>query len=152
MGLEAQEALVLARGLITRLREADVSPADISSDDGALDVLHAALEIVAGDGFLDANGALEDASRLHQFISAADWPGSILEEKTELLGACSLWTWRLARKAGKPGLADVWAVKHSAVMDDILAVPAIPDTLQPSFEINQVAPAGGHGGVDFIIL
>jgi tetratricopeptide (TPR) repeat protein len=122
VGLDRKEALVLARDLIARLREGEVSPAGISFDDGVLDVLHASVEIVAADGAVDADGALEDASRLYGFISAMDWPGPDFSETAELLQACSLWAWRLARRAGKPGVAEAWA-SHS-VVDEMLRFTA----------------------------
>jgi tetratricopeptide (TPR) repeat protein len=109
VGLDQREALALARDLIARLRKGEVNARGISLDDGALDVLHAAIEVIASDGVVDADGSLQDAATLYQLISAADWPESSIEERTELLGACSLWAWRLARNAGKPGLADTWA-------------------------------------------
>jgi tetratricopeptide (TPR) repeat protein len=109
VGLDAQRALVLARDLITRLREGEVSPTSIDLDAGALDVLHAAVEIIAGVGAVDGNGALEEMSLLHDFIAAANWWEPSFAEREELLQSCSLWAWRFAREAGKPRVAEVWS-------------------------------------------
>jgi tetratricopeptide (TPR) repeat protein len=109
VGLEATDALAVARDFLVRLREGDLAPARGKLVDAALDVLHAAIEVIAAAGLEDAEGALRDVCRLRDFISAAEWPDPGFTERAELLAACSLWGWRLARRAGKPAVADGFA-------------------------------------------
>ncbi|MGH8611370.1 MAG: tetratricopeptide repeat protein [Gammaproteobacteria bacterium] len=108
-GLDTEKARTLARDFLAQLRERRVAAAKAELDDAALDVLHAAIEVVASASAQGLGEALEDASRLHEFLSTAKWPAVDFGEKQELLDACALWAWRLARRAGKPQLAQEWA-------------------------------------------
>ena len=109
-GLGTEKALALARDFLAELRSGSLDPSQAHLDDNAIDVLHAAIEVIAGSA--DPEGAapaLDDIRRLHSFISGAPWPEREFGEKQELLNDCSLWAWRLARCAGKPSLAQEWA-------------------------------------------
>lgn len=129
VGLDPKEALVRARALIARLRKGVEAFAGID-----LDVLHAAIEVIATDGVHDADGSLLDAERLHGFISASNSPESMIEEERELLQACSLWAWRLARRAGKAGLADEWARRASAGGSHLARDTTDPKAADPRVE------------------
>jgi tetratricopeptide (TPR) repeat protein len=109
-GLDTEKALALARDFLAELRADSLDPSEACLDDNAIEVLHAAIEVIASSAAPeDAALALDDIRRLHSFISAASWPESGFGEKQELLNDCSLWAWRLARLADKPSLAQEWA-------------------------------------------
>lgn len=109
-GLDTEEALALARDFLAELRSGKLKPSEAVLDDAVLDVLHAAVELIgARADSKDAAVALEDASRLHAFVSAVPWAEPDFDEKAELLRACSLWAWRFARRAGKAGVSEKWS-------------------------------------------
>ncbi len=119
VGLGTADALALARDFLMRLREGDIDPPAGKLGDAAVDVLHAAIEVIAGASLEDAEGALQDACRLRDFISAAVWSEPDFAERAELLAACSLWGWRLARRTGKPAVADGFARRIPAIAGSI---------------------------------
>jgi tetratricopeptide (TPR) repeat protein len=133
-GLDTEKALARAHDFLAELRSGNLKPSEAALEDAALDVLHAAVEIIARAGPEDVDRMLEDASGLYAFVSSAPWTTPDLGEKTELLNACSLWAWRLARKAGKTMLPEEWSQRIAAsrtgaseLVHEYTAGPISPD-------------------------
>jgi tetratricopeptide (TPR) repeat protein len=109
LGLGTERACALAKELLIGLRAGTVDLANVELDDTGIDVLHAAIEVLALAPSEDPNQTVADLSRLYEFSSSASWPVPTFGEKEELLEKCALWAWRLCRRAGRVSLAEDWA-------------------------------------------
>jgi tetratricopeptide (TPR) repeat protein len=147
-GLDTERALALARDFLAELRAGNLKPSEVVLDDAVLDVLHAAVELIAGADSNDVAGALEDASRLHAFVSAAPWAEPDFDEKAELLRACSLWAWRLARRAGKASVSEKWFRRAGAGREADAGLMNAFSVDPISLPVNERATRGAEFGLD----
>ena len=117
-GLSRQDAERLAPDLLRRLREGEASAMEERVDSSLIDVLYAACEVISSAGENRSAEAMNDTDNLYRYLGVVAWPEPNVGGRAELKAQCALAGWRVARRFALPPVAEAWATRIIANVNE----------------------------------